>query len=152
MNYFNPDEAAAAIRGLLRCTVKESNVRAWEEGKRRLEAAIAGRKDFALETTLGGRTIAGLLLEAAEAGFDVLVWYVGLATPEQHIARVRARVAAGGHDIPEEMIRKRWDASRRNLIALMPLLDEVKVFDNTEEGDPAAGTIPPPKLLLHWRR
>ena len=93
-----------------------------------------------------------LLLEAARAGFDVVIWFIGLSTPEQHIARVRARVAGGGHDIPEEMIRRRWDASRRHIITLLPYLTELKVFDNSEEGDPAAGTIPEPRLLMHWRR
>jgi len=67
-------------------------------------------------------------------------------------ARVRARIAAGGHEIPEAMIRKRWNTSRRNLIALMPHLTELKLFDNSEEGDPAKGTIPSPALLLHWAR
>ena len=117
-----------------------------------LESAIASRSNFAFESTLGGNTIPRLMIEAAEAGIEVLVWFIGLSSPEQHISRVRSRVAAGGHDISEEKIRERWDTSRRNLILLMPHLTELKVFDNSEEGDPAAGTIPEPKLLLHWRR
>ena len=81
-----------------------------------------------------------------------MVWFVGLSSPEKHISRVRSRVASGGHDIPEEKIRERWQTSRRNIIALMPHLAELKVFDNSEDGIPAAGTIPEPKRLLHWRR
>lgn len=149
--YFNPDEAAQRIRKAMGCTLDEANSLAWEEGRQRLEAALSGRFSHVFETTLGGRTIPALILQAARAGFDVLVWFVGLSNPDQHIARVRARVAAGGHAIPEEMIRKRWETSRRNIIALMPYLAELKVFDNSEEGDPAAGTIPAPRLLLHWR-
>lgn len=94
----------------------------------------------------GKSSVAGAGLRAEKLN------YLGLSSAEQHIARVRARVAAGGHDIPEAKIRERWDASRRNIIALMPGLTELKVFDNSEEGDPDAGTIPPPRLLLHWRR
>lgn len=150
--YFNPDEAAHVIRDEIGGSVEEANALAWREGRERLENAIQRRHSFAFETTLGGNTIAGMLREAADAGIDVLVWFVGLARPEQHIERVRARVAAGGHDIPEAKIRERWDSSRRNLIALMPHLMELKVFDNSREGDPRAGTIPPPKLILHWRR
>jgi predicted ABC-type ATPase len=150
--YFNPDEAARRIRGATGCTLEESNSLAWEEGKQHLEAAIRGRFNHAFETTLGGRTISGLLAEAAVSGIEVIVWFIGLSSPEQHIARVRARVAAGGHDIPEEMIRKRWDSSRRNIIALMPYLTELRAFDNSEDENPAAGTIPTPRLLLHWRR
>lgn len=58
---------------------------------------------------------------------------------------------AGGHDIPEALIRARWDLSRRNLVALLPYLAEVRVFDNSEDGDPEAGTIPEPRLLMHCR-
>lgn len=66
--YFNPDEAAAAIRGEHECSVDEANARAWQEGKRRLESAIQHREDFAFETTLGGNTIPRLLANAADAG------------------------------------------------------------------------------------
>ncbi len=152
LNYFNPDEAARRIRAELGCPVADANSLAWQEGKQRLESAIRDRQSFAFESTLGGNTIPHLLAEAADAGLEVLVWFVGLSNPEQHLARVRARVAAGGHDIPAAKIRERWDTARRNIIALMPRLTELKVFDNSEEGNPDAGTIPPPTLLLHWRR
>lgn len=151
-NYFNPDETAARIRGILHCSIDEANAFAWNEGKRLLQRAIDERTDHALETTLGGNTIARLLAQAAETGFEVYVWFIGLATVEQHIARVRARVARGGHDIPEVRIRERWNASRTNLIHLMPQLTELRVFDNSEELDPSTTTIPAPRLLLHWKR
>jgi predicted ABC-type ATPase len=92
-----------------------------------------------------------LLVHAANAGLDLRVWFVGLSSPEQHIARVRARVATGGHDIPEAKIRERWIASRRNIVALMPHLRELRVFDNSEERDRTTGRIPPLKLVLHWK-
>ena len=74
---------------------------------------------------------------------------VGLSSAELHIARVRARVAKGGHDIPEPRIRDRYDRSRLNLIHLMARLTELRVYDNSDEADPGAGAIPKPKLLLH---
>jgi predicted ABC-type ATPase len=80
----------------------------------------------------------------------VKVWFVGLSSAEQHIVRVRARVAAGGHDIPEAKIRERWNSSRRNIILLLPYLTELRVFDNSHDRDPVTGAIPAPKLLLHW--
>jgi predicted ABC-type ATPase len=149
-DYFNPDEEARRIRDKTGCTVNEANSLAWEEGKRNLELAIRDRFNYSFESTLGGNTIPSLLIDAANAGIQVVVWFVGLSTPEQHIARVRARVSAGGHDIPEDTIRRRWDASRRNIIALMPHLTELRVFDNSVEE--TLGTIPEPRLLLHWRR
>lgn len=150
-DYFNPDEVAAAIREELGCSINEANARAWAEGKERLQRAIVERADFAFETTLGANTIPRLLQQAADEGFDVRVWFVGLASVEQHMARVRARVASGGHDIPEEKIRERWEGSRRNIIRLLPHLTELRVFDNSAERDAETGILPAPRLLLHWR-
>jgi predicted ABC-type ATPase len=152
-DYFNPDEAAQRFRasdpGM---TQEEANSAAWRQGKRLLERAISERLDFAFETTLGGHTIAGLLHQALSEKIEVRIWYVGLATPELHIARVRSRVAAGGHDIPEAKIRERFENSRLNLVDLMPKLTELRVFDNSEEGDLRNGVAPRPKLLLHMNR
>lgn len=149
-DYFNPDEATAEILannpGI---SMAEANSAAWHQGRRLLERAIAARLDFAFETTLGGRTITALLLDAAAAGIEVCVWFAGLSSPELHIARVRARSARGGHDIPEAVIRERYDQSRLNLIALMPRLAELRVFDNSADGDPHTGSPPQPVLILH---
>jgi predicted ABC-type ATPase len=62
---------------------------------------------------------------------------------------VRARVARGGHDIPEADIRRRYEHSRLNLIALLPHLAALRVYDNSAEADPAAGKAPQPRLVLH---
>lgn len=148
--YFNPDEAARRILGEEPdIDAVEANSRAWMHGKRLLENAIARRAEFAFETTLGGNTIPALLRRAHEAGLNVRIWFVGLDSPERHISRVKARVARGGHDIPEAKIRERYDRSRENLIQLLPVLAELRVFDNSEEGDRAPGGIADPKLILH---
>lgn len=152
-DYFNPDEAArkliAANPGLDQV---KANASAWHEGRRLLERAIQERKDFAFETTLGGSTMPRLLIEAASQGSEVRIWYVGLASPDLHIERVRNRVRAGGHDIPESSIRRRWRHSRLNLVALLPHLAELRVYDNSAEADPAAGHAPRPVLVLHLDR
>jgi predicted ABC-type ATPase len=152
VEYFNPDEAARCILDANpSISQTQANSAAWHEGKRLLERAIAERLDFAFETTLGGRTITDLLERAASRGFEVRIWYVGLNGPELHLARVRARVAKGGHDIPEPRIRERYDASRLNLIRLLPRLSELWVYDNSKEADPHAGVAPEPRLVLHIR-
>ena len=148
--FFNPDEVAASLREEFGLSIDEANARAWTEGKERLEQAIRERTHFTFETTLGGNTIPRLLAQAADEGFEVCVWFVGLESVEKHMQRVRARVAAGGHDIPEEKIRERWNASRLNIINLLPRLTELRVFDNSAERE--AGENPPPRLLLHWNR
>jgi predicted ABC-type ATPase len=93
-----------------------------------------------------------LLERAASSGIEVRIWYVGLSSQELHIARVRARVARGGHDIPEAQIRARYDTSRLNLIRLLPKLTELRVYDNSAVADPHAGAVPEPQLLLHMVR
>jgi predicted ABC-type ATPase len=152
-DYFNPDEAAkdliAANPGLDQV---KANAAAWQQGKRLLERAIKERKDFAFETTLGGSTMPRLLSEAASQGFEVRVWYVGLASADLHIQRVRNRVRGGGHDIPESSIRRRWRHSRLNLVQLLPHLTELRVYDNSVDADPAAGHAPRPLLVLHLDR
>jgi predicted ABC-type ATPase len=152
VDFFNPDQAAQRIRGAQpQLTQTEANSAAWHQGRRLLERAIADHLDFALETTLGGETMTQLLERAADTGFEVRIWYAGLATPELHIARVQQRVAKGGHDISPVDVRRRYDQSRLNLIRLLPKLTELRVYDNSEEGDPDAGEEPAPRLLLHWR-
>ena len=149
-DYFNPDEATHRIRSTYPdISAGDANAAAWHEGKRLLETAIAKRLTFAIETTLGGDTMTALFMRARAEGIGVRMWYVALATPEQHIARVRARAARGGHDIPEKTIRERYDRSRVNLIRLLPHLTELRVFDNSVEADPAAGVVPAPRLVLH---
>jgi predicted ABC-type ATPase len=152
VDFFNPDQAAQRIRAAQpQLTQSEVNSAAWHQGRRLLERAIADHLDFAFETTLGGETMTQLLERAADTGFEIRIWYAGLATPELHIARVQKRVAKGGHDIPEVDVRRRYDQSRLNLIRLLPKLTELRVYDNSQEGDPDAGEEPVPKLLLHWR-
>jgi predicted ABC-type ATPase len=152
-DYFNPDEVALRILSANPSLTREdANGAAWKEGKRLLEHAIDERRDFAFETTLGGHTIAALLEKALSAGIEVRVWYVGLESPELHIARVRSRVKQGGHDIPEARIRERYVRSRWNLIQLLPKLTEVIVYDNSEEADPHSGHAPKPKLILHAKK
>jgi predicted ABC-type ATPase len=151
-DYYNPDEAARALRERNpKLDQAQANALAWRLGVAQLERAIREAYDYFFETTLGGETITDRLEQAMEAGHDVHIWYAGLATPEAHLARVAARVRAGGHDIPEADVRRRFDRSRLNLIALLPQLTELKVYDNSEEANPTGGRTPKPKLVLHMR-
>lgn len=146
LSWFNPDTCARELMAQLGLTPEDANARAWNVGRDRLEAAIAQRTNYAFETTLGANTIPAMLTAAAST-HDVLMIFCGLSSPEQHLARVRARVAHGGHDIPEHKIRERWVASRANLIQLMPSLARLQVFDNSAEA-PTGGEIGDPVLVL----
>jgi predicted ABC-type ATPase len=152
-DYYNPDEAARLlVTANPNLTQTEANSAAWHEGVRLLKRAIDEKLDFAFETTLGANTIPRLLRQAANAGVEIYVWYVGLESAELHIARVKSRVARGGHDIPEEDIRRRYERSRLNLIDLLPFLRALRVFDNSAEADPAGGQIPKPIPVLSMER
>jgi predicted ABC-type ATPase len=151
-DYYNPDEAASRL--LARdpaLSQTDANSAAWHQGVRLLRRAIVERKDFAFETTLGANTIPRLLQEAAAQGIEIYVWYVGLANAQLHINRVEARVRRGGHAIAPELIERRFEQSRINLIDLMPHLTELRVYDNSVDADPAIGKAPKPKLLLHMK-
>ena len=65
-------------------------------------------KDFAIETTLATRTLLKIVKNAQAAGYTVTLLYFWLNSPELAVERVRARVEAGGHNIPEETIRRRY--------------------------------------------
>lgn len=148
--YFNPDEVTRAI--LLsspELTNDQANSCAWNEGRKRLEGAIRDRAEYAFETTLGGNTVTRLLFEALDSGLEVAVFFVGLASPELHLARVQSRVAAGGHDIPEAKVRQRYTSSIENLVRLAPRLTELSIFDNSVDADPKTGQRPVPNEILY---
>ena len=147
--YFNPDEVTRKFRAASSSmTLEEANSHAWDEGKRRLEEAIRDKADFVFETTLGGNTMTELLSKALDEGLEVALFYVGLEKVELHLARVRARVEAGGHDIPESKIRERYTSSLKNLVKLAPRLTELRVFDNSLDADPKTAKAPAPREIL----
>ena len=146
LTWFNPDMFARALKAATGCDQEVANAHAWQEGMRRLDEAIAKDLNYAFETTLGGKTVTAKIIEATKT-HDVLIWFCGLSSPELHIARVKARVAAGGHSIPEEKIRERYPLAQLNLIRLMPHVAYIKVYDNSTEAA-ADGTVPDPLLVL----
>jgi predicted ABC-type ATPase len=149
LTWFNPDAFSRALMARSGVSKDIADGDACAYGKACLEAAIADGTDFAFETTLGGGTMARLIAAAA-ATHHVFMIFWGLDTVERHVERVRLRVRHGGHDIPEERIRKRWASARQNLIALLPRLAQLQVFDNSREAPPGAD-IPEPVLVLEMQ-
>lgn len=146
IDWFNPDTFTRELVAATGSSLADANAAAWQEGVRRLDAAIANGEDHAFETTLGGNSIAARL-RAASASHDVMMWFCGLDSPEHHIARVQLRVSQGGHHIPEAKIRERYRASIINLITLLPQLSQLQVYDNSRDAKPGT-PIPDPRLLL----
>jgi len=99
---------------------------------KRIRELIAARKTFALETTLASRSIAKLLQGAQDKGYYVTLLYFWLNTPDLAVERVKNRVAAGGHNVSETTIRRRYGTGIRNLFELyMPICDYWMITDNS---------------------
>ncbi|HCR33767.1 MAG TPA: hypothetical protein DIV57_10380, partial [Stenotrophomonas sp.] len=146
LDWFNPDTFARGLRELSGLSQAEANAQAWQEGVNRIRDALDQGRNHAFETTLGGNSIAALLHEASHS-HDVLMWFCGLSSPEQHIARVQARVRSGGHPINEADIRRRWPLAQQNLVRLMPVLAQLQVYDNSADAAPGEA-VSDPQLLL----
>jgi predicted ABC-type ATPase len=99
----------------------------------RLAELARKRESFAFETTLASRSFAPFLRRLQGDGYRVHVIYIWLRRPELAVRRVAERVRRGGHDIPEEVIRRRYRSGLENFIRLFrPLADEWILCDNSE--------------------
>jgi predicted ABC-type ATPase len=143
--YFNPDEVAQSIlKDNPEYGIEHANSEAWALNFEQLKRAIANNEDYTFETTLGGNSITEALLNGMENGVLVRVLFCGLSSADLHIERVAARVARGGHAIPEEKIRERWSNSIHNMMLLVAKCHAVRVFDNSaplNEGKAAPVTL-----------
>jgi predicted ABC-type ATPase len=89
--------------------------------------------DFALETTLSTRTYVQFIREAKEKGYFITLVFFWLNSPELALERVKARVISGGHNIPEDVIYRRYWAGTSNLSKLyLPICDYWLIIDNSE--------------------
>lgn len=99
-----------------------------------IESAVEERLSFAFETTLSGLNYARHIPVWRELGYHVSLYFLALPSPESAIARVAERVRQGGHDIPENIIRRRFAAGLRNFQDhYRPLVDTWALYDNSGE-------------------
>ncbi len=97
-----------------------------------IERHFAARESFAVETTLSGRGYLKSIHRWQAAGYQVVMFFLRLDTPETAIARVAQRVRQGGHHIPETVIRRRFAAGLENFKNLYaPAVDAWALYDNT---------------------
>lgn len=89
------------------------------------------RESFAVETTLSRRSYAQMIPRWKKAGYRVAIFFLELPSVELAIGRVADRVAQGGHDIPEPVIRRRFTTGKRNFLNLYKsLADAWRHYDN----------------------
>ncbi len=98
----------------------------------RLHQLADAGEDFAFESTLSSRTFAPFLRKLKARGYGVAIYYFSLANAQLAVRRVKLRVALGGHDVPADVVRRRFGRSLRNFFSLYaPLADEWTLFDNS---------------------
>ena len=97
----------------------------------RIHQLIDEKTDFGFETTLATRSYVPLIKHARKMGFEITILFFWLETPELAIQRVAERVSKGGHNIPTEVIKRRFYRGVQNLFKLyMPVVDNWIVIDN----------------------
>ncbi len=96
------------------------------------------RRDIALETTLASRTLAPRIERLQREGYRFYLYLFWLPNPEMAVQRVAQRVLSGGHDIPEPVIRRRYEAGLNNFFTLYrPLANLWRIYDNTQPREAA---------------
>ena len=99
---------------------------------------------FAFETTLATRSYVKLIQRAQKRGYFVTLLFFSLSTPEQAVARVAKRVSEGGHNIPTDVIYRRYDAGLQNLFQLyIPVCDYWALYDNS--------SCPSDRIACGWK-
>lgn len=127
--FVNPDEIAKEL-----CPEDVNRVQnqAGRQAVERIHEYLNGQDSFCVETTLATRTYQGHIKEAHENGFKVALFYYWLSSPELAVARVEQRVIEGGHDVPPDTIRDRYNRSIKYLSSLyLNKVDYWKIVDNS---------------------
>lgn len=108
------------------------------------------RADFAVETTLASRTLAPRIARLQASGYQFHLVFFWLPSADLAVARVAERVRQGGHNIPENTIRRRYASGLQNFYALyQPLADSWSIFDNTALGQPRLVAIGQYQEVIH---
>ena len=112
-------------------------VKAGREVIRRIREYLDSGQSFGIETTLSGGGHIENMRTARERGFTVHLAYICLDSAEVNIQRVRARFATGGHDVPEEDIRRRYERSLANVPLALRISNTAWLYDNSGDASRA---------------
>lgn len=128
MRFLNADEIARGLSPL------DPSLTAFKAGRLLIEEArglIAAKASFAIESTLSGKTYVAMIREAKAQGYRFLLHYIMIGSGDQAVGRVALRVKLGGHHVPEDDVRRRFERSRRHFMEdYVPLADEWGLWDN----------------------
>ncbi|MDH6354988.1 putative ABC-type ATPase [Dysgonomonas sp. PH5-45] len=128
--FINADEIA---RGLSPFQPERASIDAGRIMIMRMEDMLRQKQDFAIETTLATKSYASFIKKAQKLGYFVTLLYFWLNSPELAIKRVEERVRCGGHNIPKDVIRRRYKSGIQNLFTIYtPIADYWMVVNNSE--------------------
>ena len=128
--FVNADEIA---RGLSPFNPESVAIEAGRLMLQRIEDLLAKDETFSIETTLATKSYINLVRRAQAKGYQVRLLFFWLNSPELALLRVAERVAKGGHNIPEPIVKRRYVAGIRNLFRIfMNEVDYWVIYDNSE--------------------
>jgi len=128
-NFVNVDLIA---QGLAPFKPRAAAIKAGKIVLEQIHDFAAGGVDFAFETTLSGKSYAGLFSTLKSKDYALHLFFLWIPSPELAIARIKDRVADGGHYVPAEDVRRRFVRGLHNLFTIYePLLDSWMLFDNS---------------------
>lgn len=146
--FVNADEIA---KGLSPFHPEEMAIEAGKLMLKRIDTLLSQQKTFAIETTLATRSYANLVKQAQNRGYIVQLLFFWLPSPQMAEMRVALRVASGGHNIPNEVIHRRYWLGLQNLFEIFaPIVDHWSLYDNSIDPMPivvANEIIDPLKLI-----
>ena len=123
--YINADD----IKSTTLCSDMDAALKA-EELR---ENFVHAKKDFTFETVLSTDRNLKLLIKAKNQGYFIRGIYVLTSTADINVARVNARKALGGHGVPEDKIRSRYEKALKLIPQLVEVCDILHIYDNTED-------------------
>jgi predicted ABC-type ATPase len=130
--YLNADDIAKTKRG----NPVQIGQEAQAVVRKRRDLALTARQDYCWETVMSHPSHAEHLLAARAAGYEVRLFYVALEDPQLNIRRVEERVLSGGHDVPNDRVKRRYFRSINNLSHAILAADHGRIFDNSSKDDP----------------
>lgn len=149
-NFINADLIA---EGLSPFSPEAAAVRAGRLMLDQIALSMRRGEDFGFETTLSGRGHLNLVRLLKKRGYGVHFFYLWVPSVELALARIRERVSRGGHDVPEAVVRRRFERSMRNFfLHYRPIVDRWILFDNSQRSPSVIARLEPGKLRIFESR
>jgi predicted ABC-type ATPase len=110
-----------------------TDIEAWEKAEGLRKEALNNRESFAFETVFSHPSKIDLIQQAKDVGYWVRLYFVCTQGSDINVQRVKERYNTGGHDVPEDKIRSRYERSMQILSKTLPIVNEAFIFNNSWE-------------------